>query len=331
MLRLLYVTDTHIRGTAPRSRTDDFVQAIGDKLDEVVEIAHREGVDAVLHGGDLFDRPDLSPAVVRDAARLLRRLQQPIYTVAGNHDIYGHNPDTVERSMLGLLDAFGVVQLIRPGEKVLLEGGGRKIQLTGQPFHYDLDRREASLDYAVQNETGADYCIHMVHGMAVDRPLPDGVAHTMVDTLWSEEVDVLLTGHYHAGFPVKQKEGRYIINPGALARINNHPSEIRRHPQVALLELGEEIHVRLIPITCAAPGDAVLDRSYLEKAAYREEKMAEFVRMLRDDGEFRALAVREIVEEIAGLEKVEDEVKHEALRRIAVVQEQWGSEGGLVE
>ncbi|PTX58664.1 DNA repair exonuclease SbcCD nuclease subunit [Melghirimyces profundicolus] len=328
MLRLLYMTDTHIRGTTPRSRTDDFVSAISDKMNEVIRIARREKVDAVLHGGDLFDRPDLSPAVVREFARLLRRLEVPVYTVAGNHDIFGHNPDTVDRSMLGLLDAFGTVRLIRPGEKVRLEGEGVTVQLTGQPFHYDLDKRDPSLDYSVRNESGADFCIHMVHGMAVDRPLPEGVPHTMVDDLWSEDVDVLLTGHYHAGFPVKHREGRYIINPGALARINNHPSEIRRHPQVAVLELGKEISVRLIRIACAAPGEAVLDRSYLEKAAFREERMNEFVRVLRDDGEFRALAVQEIIEEIAGLEKVEDEVKHEALRRIAVVQEQLGREGG---
>lgn len=124
MLRLLYVTDTHIRGTTPRSRTDDFVDALRKKLNEVVDIAEREKVDAVLHGGDLFDRPDLSPAVVRDFARLLRRLKVPIYVVAGNHDVFGHNPDTVDRTMLGLLDAFGTVRLIRPGEKILLEGVG---------------------------------------------------------------------------------------------------------------------------------------------------------------------------------------------------------------
>ncbi len=124
MLRLLYVTDTHIRGTAPRSRTDDFVEALRNKLNEVIDIAGREKVNAVLHGGDLFDRPDLSPAVVRDFARLLRRLETPVYTIAGNHDIYGHNPETVDRSMLGLLDAFGTVGSDPVRRKNLFGGGG---------------------------------------------------------------------------------------------------------------------------------------------------------------------------------------------------------------
>ncbi|PTM58913.1 metallophosphoesterase family protein [Desmospora activa] len=328
MVSLLFVTDTHIRGTAPRSRVDDFVGALRGKLAEVVEIAHREQVDAVLHGGDLFDRPDISPAVVRDFARILRQLEVPLYTIAGNHDIYGHNPDTVDRSMLGLLDAFGIVRLLRPGERAWVRRDGVAVQVTGQPFHYDLDKRDPGDDYRVEKSDGADYAVHMVHGMAVERALPEGVAHTMVNQLWFEEVDVLLTGHYHAGFPLQHRDGRYIINPGALARINNHPSEMKRMPQVVLLRFRNRIDVRFLPIACAAPGKTVLDRSYLEKAAYREEKMASFVQEVRAAGEFKGIGILDIVEEIAGMEGIDGEVKSEAMRRIAVAQEQLAGEGG---
>ncbi|MFS8512739.1 MAG: metallophosphoesterase [Planifilum fulgidum] len=328
-MRFLYVTDTHIRGTSPRSRTDDFPLAIRKKLQEVIELAHREEVDAVLHGGDLFDRPDISPAVVREFAALFRRLQVPLYMIAGNHDIYGHNPDTVDRSMLGLLDAFGTVRLLRSGERLLLKKGGVSVQLSGQPFHYDLDKRDPSLDYSVENRTGADACIHMVHGMAVDRALPAEVPHTLVDHLWFDQVDVLLTGHYHAGFPVQRRGNRYIVNPGALARINNHPSEIRRRPQVALIDVDGEIRVRILPLRCAASGEAVLDRSYIEKAAFREEKMADFVRQLRERGNFRHMAVADILEEIARLTGVEDDVRLEALARIGRIQERFGYGEGV--
>ncbi|BCU82011.1 exonuclease SbcD [Polycladomyces abyssicola] len=327
-MRLLYLTDTHIRGTSPRSRTDDFPTAMRRKLEEVIQLAHDRQVDAVLHGGDFFDRPDLSPAVVREFASLLRRLKVPLYTIAGNHDIYGHNPDTVDRSMLGLLDAFGVIRLLRPGETVKLERGGVTVQLSGQPFHHELDKRDPGLDYAVSNVTGADFCVHMVHGMAVDRHLPEGVPHTLLDHLWFDSVDVLLTGHYHAGFPVQRREGRYIVNPGALARINNHPSEMRRQPQVALLTFAESVQVELIALQCAAKGTDVLDRSYLEQAAYREEKLAAFVRQVRATGEFQGIDAIDIIEEIARLEGIEPDVKYEAMRRIAIVQERLGTEGG---
>lgn len=323
-MRLLYLTDTHIRGTSPRSRTDDFQETIRQKLKEVIEIADREQVDFVLHGGDIFDRPNLSPAVVREFARLFRRFRVPVYAVAGNHDIYGHNPSTIDRTMLGLLDAFGTLELLSEGKRVRLEKDGLVVQLSGQPFHYDLDKRDPALDYAVENEIGAKYCIHMVHGMLVDRALPDGVAYTMVDQVWSDSVDILLTGHYHAGFPVQHRNGRYIVNPGALARINNHPSEISRMPRVVLIELGEGIHIRLIPLSSASKGETVLDRSYIEKAAYRQEKLASFVQQVREAGDFQGIDVLDIIDEISRLEGIEDEVKFEAQRRIAIEQEAEG-------
>ncbi|MBA4494416.1 exonuclease SbcCD subunit D [Paenactinomyces guangxiensis] len=323
-MRLLYLTDTHIRGTSPRSRTDNFQETIRRKLEEVIEIAEREQADFILHGGDVFDRPNLSPAVVREFASLFRRFRVPIYAIAGNHDIFGHNPSTIDRTMLGLLDAFGTLQLIGEGEKVPLEKDGLLVQLSGQPFHYDLDKRDASLDYQVQNEIGARYCIHMVHGMLVEKALPDGVVHTMVNQVWSDTVDILLTGHYHTGFPVQQQNGRYIINPGALARINNHPSEMKRMPQVALIDLKEEIQVRLIPLRCAAKGDTVLDRSYIEKAAYRQEKLASFVQQVMEAGDFHGIDVIDIINEISHLNGMEEEVRFEALRRIAVEQEAEG-------
>lgn len=206
------------------------------------------------------------------------------------------------------------------------------VQLSGQPFHHELDKRDPGLDYAVSNVTGADFCVHMVHGMAVDRHLPEGVPHTLLDHLWFDSVDVLLTGHYHAGFPVQRREGRYIVNPGALARINNHPSEMRRQPQVALLTFAESVQVELIALQCAAKGTDVLDRSYLEQAAYREEKLAAFVRQVRATGEFQGIDAIDIIEEIARLEGIEPDVKYEAMRRIAIVQERLGTEGdGSVE
>ncbi|MBD1373187.1 metallophosphoesterase family protein [Hazenella sp. IB182357] len=320
-MRILYFTDTHIRGTTPRSRTDDFLATLREKIEEVIEIADKEQVDYVLHGGDVFDRPNLSPAVVREFAALFRKLNVPIYTIAGNHDIYGHNPQTIDRTMLGLLDAFGTVRLLHEGDRVKLHQNGITVQLSGMPFHYDLDKRDVALDYQVKNEMNADYCIHMVHGMLVERALPESVPHTLVHETWCEDVDVLLTGHYHAGFPIQERAGKYVVNPGALARINNHPSEMKRMPQVAVLQFNNEININFIRLQKAKTGADILDRSYLEKAAYQEERLAEFIQQVRSGTDFEEIDIREIILQISGAENVEEEVRMEAMRRIAVEQE----------
>lgn len=62
-----------------------------------------EDVDYILHGGDLFDRPDIAISVVSTFAKIFKEAPAPIYIVSGNHDIYGHNPDTLNRTVMGLL------------------------------------------------------------------------------------------------------------------------------------------------------------------------------------------------------------------------------------
>ncbi len=321
-MRLLFFTDTHIRGTSPRGRTDDFFAAMKRKFTEIIAIAEQKQVDYVLHGGDVFDRPNLSPAIVREFAQLFRQFHVPVYAIAGNHDIYGHNPATVERTMLGLLEAFGVLTLINHGEVTELKKDNLKVQLSGQPFHYDLDKRPIAEDYSVTNQIDADYCIHMVHSMLVERALPDGVPHTMVSSLWEIEndADIVLTGHYHAGFPLQHRNGKYIVNPGSIARLSNQHAEIKRYPQIVLIDLKEEINIQFLPLTSASKGTDIFDRTLQEETLYRQEKWAQFAQEVSSVGEYRGIQVEEIIEEIAQLEALDRVVKEEAMRRIGEVQ-----------
>lgn len=63
-MRILFFTDSHIRGTTPKNRKDDFTNTLEKKFTEIVEIIDREDIDYVIHGGDLFDRPDVSISLV---------------------------------------------------------------------------------------------------------------------------------------------------------------------------------------------------------------------------------------------------------------------------
>ncbi|MGE5674637.1 MAG: metallophosphoesterase, partial [Mycobacterium leprae] len=103
-MKILYVTDTHLRGTTPRGRLDDLPTTLLAKLREVVGLAKTHQVTAILHGGDLFDRPDVAPAVALEYLRVLAEAPCPVYAIPGNHDLFGFNPETISRTMLGLFD-----------------------------------------------------------------------------------------------------------------------------------------------------------------------------------------------------------------------------------
>jgi len=285
MLRILFFTDTHLRGSAPASRIDDFTATVKAKLSEVVALASFYGVAAVLHGGDLFDSPEPSLAQAGEFLEILRGLQCPLYIVPGNHDVYGHNPSTLPRTLLGLLGRLGAVRLLGP-EPVFLEGGGVRVQLTGAPYRAGIDR-DGLADYLAAKSPGTDFAVHVAHGMLLPRDaisrvpfLPEATAAE--DVLAATEADVTLAGHYHGPWEV-EVGGKVALNPGGLVRLTAGTVDLDCWPQVALLEFERGgFRYSLVRLSCARPAEEVIDVSRSAEARAREEAQREFLERLRE-------------------------------------------------
>jgi Calcineurin-like phosphoesterase. len=321
-MKFLFFTDSHIRGNSPVNRKDNFPDTLEMKLSEISDMVRQEGIDYVLCGGDLFDSPMPAIPVVTRYMNILRRMNAPIYAVAGNHDMYGHNPETLARTMMGFLDSLGIINLIRPGQRIMLDKDGIRVQLTGQEFNYNLD--DGTGEGYIVREKDADVAIHMVHGFLTDVRLFEGARYTTVDRVSGTKADITLAGHNHAGFKDVIDGGKYIINPGGLARVTNHLSEIQRMPQVVIIELDGNISIRKERLRTAKKGEDVLDRSVLEATRLHRERLEEFAREIRSSGINRAINITGIINEIAKNEDLDSEVKDEALRRIAIAQENGG-------
>lgn len=320
-MRILYFTDTHIRGTTPKNRKDDYTDTLEKKFLEILEIIKDEKIDFVIHGGDLFDRPDISVSIVSKFANIINRIKVPIYMVSGNHDIYGHNPLTVNRTMVGLLDNLGIINIIDNMGKIILEKDDIKVQLTGQPYIYSIDDPNNRKYYIVDDiDQGIDYSIHLVHGMLLDRPFIKGIPFTLIDDIKTTKADITLSGHYHSGFKKTIIDGKYFINPGSIVRITNSLREMERQPQVAIIDLNEEIDIKFRPLLTAKSGEEVLDRAEIEKNIFQRERLFEFKQTVDDALNFEKMDINDLLIEVSTSEGVSDDVKLEALRRIALVQ-----------
>lgn len=318
-MKLLYFTDTHIRGNSPKNRTDDFSKSLEKKLYEIKDIVKREKVDYILHGGDLFDRPDVSISISSYFSKILLDMGVPIYMISGNHDVYGHNPQTINRTILGFLDTLGVINLIDRKNYIILKKGGISLLLTGQPYVYDVDNNK---DYYYQRheEILVDYRVHMVHGMLLDRPFIKGIPYTLVDDILDTDVDILLSGHYHAGFNTIEKNGKYFINPGSLVRISNSLSEISRKPRVVIIELKDSINIKDVYLKNIIAGDKVLDRTEIENSMFKGERILEFKQTIDSSINFEKMDMNELIMEVSMATNVDKEVRIEALNRIARTQ-----------
>ena len=92
-MRILHTSDWHLG-----KRLDDYSRLDEQRevLDEIVEIANEQDVDAVLIAGDLFDTYNPPTEAVDLFYRCLKRLtnngSRPVIAIAGNHD----SPDRIE-------------------------------------------------------------------------------------------------------------------------------------------------------------------------------------------------------------------------------------------
>jgi DNA repair exonuclease SbcCD nuclease subunit len=318
MIRLLYFCDSHIRGTNPRARVDDYPEALKMKLREVFYLAAKHSCDAIICGGDLFDRPDTAYAVAGEFAAVLAECPVQIYVCPGNHEIYGYNLDTLNRSVLGFLDQINLVQILSR-EPVVLRNQVT-VYLTGQGFYHDIDRSPADYQTGVSRIDG--FKVHVVHGMLVEKPLPYEVAHTLISQV-KTDAHVILGAHEHIGFGLRRRnDGVWFCNPGALSRTTAKAEEFYRPIQVALFEFSlGGIKAELIGLSCAQPGTEVLSRDHLAQLAEREERMNHFLSLLVAEGESKFLEIREIVDDITWRESIPAAVRDEALRRLGTARE----------
>ena len=319
-MKLLYLTDTHIRGTSPKNRLDDYCETLKEKLKEISSIIQEEKIDFVLHGGDLFDRPDVSVSIVSDFAKVFQSYGVPIYIISGNHDIFGHNPDTLDRTMLGLLCNLGIMNLVNY-KKIILEKDNLRVQLTGSPYIYSMDEVSNRNNYIVNEvDDSCKYAIHMTHGFLIDKPFIKEVSHTLIDEIRDTKADITLGGHYHFGFKTQELDNKFFVNPGALIRISNSKIEIKRKPKVDIITLDDKIEIKERYLKSAKPGEEVLDRSEMERHQFKGIKMAEFKESIEASTNYKSLDIFELLLRISKSDNISEEIKKEALKRVEEAQ-----------
>ena len=204
--RFLFLSDTHLGFDLPqrpriarRRRGDDFF----GNYHHALETARREGVDFVIHGGDLFYRSKVAQAIVVKAFEPLIELASdgiPVYIVPGNHE-RSRIPET-------LFSIHENIHIFTKPMSFRTIAGGLTISLCGFPYRRDDIRRNFNAVIAELNEQAAEsgrpdvrlLCMHhIVEGAKVGvfdytfRSGPEVIRGSDIP----EDFDVILSGHIH--------------------------------------------------------------------------------------------------------------------------------------
>lgn len=319
-MKLLYFTDTHIRPDNPKSRKDNFLDTLLEKFMELVSVIKNEKIDLVLHGGDLFERPDIPIPIATQFIKIIQKFEVPFYMITGNHDMFAQNPNTISRTILGMLNSIDIINIIDKDKPIILkDNNNNNIMLCGTSYFYGIDKDPNN--YIIKEKPdNIKYLINIVHGMVIDGSFVDGVDFVPLDKILDTKADITLLGHYHVGFKTLIHENKYFINPGAFVRLSSSNFELTRLPKAIIIDLDKEINIKEYTLKSAKSGNEVIDINRIKEISYKQEIFNSFRNLADNSVDFEQLDINNIIIDIAKSENIEDSVKEEALKRIGEIQ-----------
>jgi len=306
-MKFLFRTDVHVADKGPSSWKADYAEEIWSNLEQIGDLARKYKVNAVLDGGDYFHvkaSTRNSHALVAKSAEIQANYPCKTYVVPGNHDIAYNNLDSLDNQQpLRVLFASQVFQ--RLGEMWVQEGDF-KTRVVGVPY----DPRRSLDELRSIQKNGEDRLIAVVHALAGENPPPEAEdflgepVFRYADLVTDNGPDLWMFGHWHKDQGAVVIDGKRFVNPGAVSRGALTNDNLKRRPQVVLIELTpDETSVGMIPLQ-VAPASEVFDVERKERSEREGEAISQFVERLRQDVKVDASA--DITASIQGLDFATD-------------------------
>lgn len=314
MIKLLWRTDVHLSERTPRSRNDNWREAIMGKLRQVGELASKIEADAVLDGGDFFDikAPSRnSHSLIREVADLHQEYPCPVYANVGNHDCVYGDYTYLPQQPLGVLFSTGVFRRLYDEHEVTFEKNGAKVRVVGIPYHgttYDMDR------FKNIKKGDEDYLVCIAHVLASKKggSMFENEDIIKYADLKGLDPDVWMFGHWHKDQGIKEiAKGKYVVNTGSLSRGALIQDDMDRKPCAVELQF-EQSGINIVRHDLEIPDSVeVFDVRGRERAVMRESVMEDFVSnlkssMAKDGGE-------NTLEAVVAVADISDEVRERAL------------------
>lgn len=292
-MKFIHCTDLHIMGRNPIYRKDNYLETIKEKIKWINEYAESVDARGILCTGDIFDKPDTAYGVLNNEIISLFKNSPVIwYTIAGNHDMFGYNPETLGRTPYGTLIESNAIFPYGFIDTAPSPAGIVRVEVTGIDCNALIDNREdKEYDYGgcLPDRTGDVIRIHMAHGFLANKDWGDKIAHTQISEISDKiDVDILLCGHEHSGFGIVEQNGTIFINPGSVGRITSGVGDINRKPQIAEITIDKDgISAKLVDIAIAKDAEEVIDYEKAKEIKEKKKALENFTQQLTEGNQLQ--------------------------------------------
>ncbi len=226
-MKLLLLSDVHLRHKTPIGRKDDFFASQQDKLRQVFNICNRHACRAIIQAGDFFDTSNPSNYVVTATLRLMMEYgidAERLFCVLGQHDMYYYSDASRDRTASAVMEAGKHITIIDKPFTLFNQGSPRNkkgVRIYGQHWSDDVPEPD---DFDGPR-------MLVCHSSVGDEPLFPGHELTSPRRLANEvkgKYDLVLCGDYHYPFDVTHA-GVRIVNMGCMVRLQRAERDMKQH------------------------------------------------------------------------------------------------------
>ncbi|MGC8850169.1 MAG: metallophosphoesterase family protein [Candidatus Bathyarchaeia archaeon] len=232
--RIGIFSDTHIGRCIPRAVGELRRTAYKHSFTQAINVFIDEGVDYVIHAGDLFEKRSMTPEdsvfVKEELQRLVDSIHDRygkdvvVFAVRGNHDgtYEGNALDYIRHPLADYLRVLGDRLLQGLDEEYVHEG----LLIAGVGYHPYISGRfqeiKPLIKKAFAHEGGLK--IFIFHNFLEGyHPIPPGTpSHNLLTMrdLAGLGADIVVSGHYHGRLKPITRDGAMILTPGATEAVD---------------------------------------------------------------------------------------------------------------
>ena len=204
---IVHCADLHLETTFPGVRGGAKRRAaLANAFVRVVDLACERKAEALFLGGDIYEAERAGPATARFIFEQLARFGKPVFVAPGNHDPYSPA-------------AIFARHDVPPNVRVFAEAAWRAIPLGDEITVYGFAHTpaEPGRPFAGARFDRPGIRLALVHGSDEDRcpPHKRATAPFTQREVEASGATLLLTGHYHGGYVVKNGDRPVFAYPGS--------------------------------------------------------------------------------------------------------------------
>lgn len=270
MKKVLFVGDNHVDDKNPVNRSDNYLQATLNKLEECLNIAEELKYDAVILLGDLFHRREVGPLARNGVIKILVKERNfPVYITVGNHDIQSSHP--LENCTLGTLIDAGLL---------IKTDFASDLNIAFAHFHNDLDN-EIRNGYLTTNSA----LIWSCHASISDVPGRQEEHMIVFENIPLHPNNVMVvSGHIHKPMECVRSDKKIFINPGCIGRQSANKDNFERDLKIFALEYdevsGEIFKQDYILLNSALHHTVVFKMEEIESNKEQKAEVKEFIKSI---------------------------------------------------